>query len=264
MLSKAPCSSSWLIISATAARPGAATAVIPAMATGPDGAHRYRAGGDSVPRDRDASFEPKIIAKRQRLLTESMDSHFLSAKALTHGQIAAHLTEVYGAEVSKQTITTITDRVMEGIAEWQSRPLTRCTPWSSSTPSREAPRGPGRHPVRLPRVGRPDGRRASRDGLWSGSTATGYAYVLMPVRSATRTADRAVLMAVCDGPKGLPDAVTAVWEKTIVQTCIVHLLRNSFRPTAADWPMRELTRTGCPAATTAWTPRPRPVWSVPG
>jgi putative transposase len=47
----------------------------------------------------------------------------LSAKGLTHGEIAAHLAEVYGAEVSKQTITTITDRVMEGVAEWQSRPL---------------------------------------------------------------------------------------------------------------------------------------------
>jgi len=78
----------------------------------------------SVPRDRDSSFEPKIIAKRQRRLTgvdEMVIS--LSAKGLTHGEIAAHLAEVYGAEVSKQTITTITDRVMEGMAEWQSRPL---------------------------------------------------------------------------------------------------------------------------------------------
>ena len=78
----------------------------------------------SVPRDRDSSFEPKIIAKRQRRLTgvdEMVIS--LSAKGLTHGEIAAHLAEVYGADVSKQTITTITDRVMEGMAEWQSRPL---------------------------------------------------------------------------------------------------------------------------------------------
>jgi putative transposase len=78
----------------------------------------------SVPRDRDSSFEPKIIAKRQRRLSgvdEMVIS--LSAKGLTHGEIAAHLAEVYGAEVSKQTITAITDRVMEGLAEWQSRPL---------------------------------------------------------------------------------------------------------------------------------------------
>src|ERR1700746_100517 len=78
----------------------------------------------SVPRDRDSSFEPKIVAKRQRRLTgvdEMVIS--LSAKGLTHGEIAAHLAEVYGAEVSKQTITTITDRVMDGLAGWQSRPL---------------------------------------------------------------------------------------------------------------------------------------------
>ena len=78
----------------------------------------------SVPRDRDSSFEPRIVAKRQRRLTGIDDMVIsLSAKGLTHGEIAAHLAEVYGAEVSKQTITTITDRVMEGMAEWQSRPL---------------------------------------------------------------------------------------------------------------------------------------------
>ncbi len=80
----------------------------------------------SVPRDRDSSFEPKIVAKRQRRLTGVEDLVIsLSAKGLTHGEIAAHLAEVYGAEVSKQTITTITDRVMDGMADWQSRPLDR-------------------------------------------------------------------------------------------------------------------------------------------
>ena len=77
-----------------------------------------------MPRDRDSSFEPKIVARRQRRLSgvdEIVIS--LSAKGLTHGEIAAHLAEVYGAEVSKQTITTITNRVMEGLADWQGRPL---------------------------------------------------------------------------------------------------------------------------------------------
>ena len=78
----------------------------------------------SVPRDRDASFEPRIVAKKQRRLTGIDDLVIsLSAKGLTHGEITAHLAEIYGAEVSKQTITAITDRVMEGLADWQSRPL---------------------------------------------------------------------------------------------------------------------------------------------
>jgi hypothetical protein len=72
-----------------------------------------------VPRDRDGSFEPKIVAKRQRRLSgvdELVIS--LSAKGLTTGEVQAHLAEVYGAEVSRQTISTITDKVIEGMAEW--------------------------------------------------------------------------------------------------------------------------------------------------
>jgi putative transposase len=77
-----------------------------------------------VPRDRDGSFEPKIVAKRQRRLSgvdELVIS--LSAKGLTTGEVQAHLAEVYGAPVSRQTISTITDKVVEGMAEWQNRPL---------------------------------------------------------------------------------------------------------------------------------------------
>ena len=81
-----------------------------------------------MPRDRDSSFEPKIVAKRQRRLTGVEDMVIsLSAKGLTHGEIAAHLAEVYGAEVSKQTISTITDRVMDGLADWRAGHWTPCT-----------------------------------------------------------------------------------------------------------------------------------------
>ena len=77
-----------------------------------------------VPRDRDATFEPRIVGKRKRRLSgvdELVIS--LSAKGLTTGEVQAHLAEVYGAEVSRQTISTITDKVVEGMAEWQNRPL---------------------------------------------------------------------------------------------------------------------------------------------
>jgi transposase-like protein len=78
----------------------------------------------AVPRDVEGSFEPQTVRKRQRRLT-GVDEMVLSlsAKGLTHGEISAHLAEVYGVEVSKQTISTITDQLMEGMAEWQSRPL---------------------------------------------------------------------------------------------------------------------------------------------
>ncbi|GAA0907349.1 hypothetical protein GCM10009574_100240 [Streptomyces asiaticus] len=78
----------------------------------------------AVPRDRDGSFEPKIVKKRQKRLT-GVDEMVISltAKGLTTGEVQAHLAEVYGAEVSRQTISTITDKVLDGMAEWQSRPL---------------------------------------------------------------------------------------------------------------------------------------------
>ncbi|WP_326793291.1 transposase [Streptomyces sp. NBC_00841] len=77
-----------------------------------------------VPRDREGSFEPQIVKKRQRRLT-GVDEMVLSlsARGLTHGEISAHLAEVYGAEVSKTTISTITDKVIDGMNEWQNRPL---------------------------------------------------------------------------------------------------------------------------------------------
>ncbi|GAA3706363.1 hypothetical protein GCM10023082_00470 [Streptomyces tremellae] len=82
-----------------------------------------------VPRDTAGTFEPQLVKKRQRCLS-GVDEMVLSlsAKGLTHGEISAHLAEVYGAEVFKQTISTITDKVMEGMAEWQARPLDRVCP----------------------------------------------------------------------------------------------------------------------------------------
>jgi transposase-like protein len=78
----------------------------------------------AVPRDRDGSFEPKIVKKRQKRLT-GVDEMVISlaAKGLTTGEVQAHLAEVYGAEVLRQTISTITDKVLDGMAEWQNRPL---------------------------------------------------------------------------------------------------------------------------------------------
>ena len=79
---------------------------------------------DEVPRDRAGTFEPTIVKKRQRRLGSVEDMVLsLSARGLTHGDISAHLAGVYGAEVSKTTISTITDKVREGMAEWQNRPL---------------------------------------------------------------------------------------------------------------------------------------------
>src|SRR5438876_1394956 len=187
----------------------------------------------SVPRDRDSSFEPKIVAKRQRRLTGVEDMVIsLSAKGLTHGEIAAHLAEVYGAEVSKQTITTITDRVMEGMAEWQSRPLdpVYAVVFIDAIQVKIREGQVANRPVYLALGVTADGTRDIL-GLWAGEHGNGEGakFWLRVLSEIKNRGTRDVLMVVCDGLKGLPDAVNSVWEKTIVQTCIVHLLRNSFK-----------------------------------
>src|ERR1700751_5925984 len=162
----------------------------------------------SVPRDRDSSFEPKIVAKRQRRLTGVDDMVIsLSAKGLTHGEIAAHLAEVYGAEVSKQTITTITDRVMEGMADWQSRPLDAVYAVifidAINVKIREGQ--VANRPVYLALGVTADGERDIL-GLRAGEHGDGEGakFWLRVLAEVKNGGTRDVLMVVCDGLKGLP------------------------------------------------------------
>jgi transposase-like protein len=194
----------------------------------------------SVPRDRDASFEPQIVAKRQRRLTGVDDLVIsLSAKGLTHGEIAAHLAEVYGAEVSKQTISTITDRVLEGMGEWQNRPLDPVYPviFIDCVNVKIRDGQVANRPIYVALAVTVDGTRDIL-GLWAGEHGDGEGAKYW-LRVLTEIKNRGVAdccIVVCDGLKGLPDAVATVWPQTVVQTCIVHLLRNSFRyASKKDW-----------------------------
>jgi putative transposase len=194
----------------------------------------------SVPRDRESTFEPKIVAKRQRRLPGVEDMVIsLSAKGLTHGEISAHLAEVYGAEVSKQTISVITDKVMEGMAEWQNRPLdpVYAVIFIDAIMVKIREGQVANRPVYLALGVTAEGTRDVL-GLWAGEHGDGEGakYWLRVLTEIRNRGVRDVLMVVCDGLKGLPDAVSATWDKTIVQTCIVHLLRNSFKyASKRDW-----------------------------
>ena len=194
----------------------------------------------SVPRDRDASFEPKIVAKRQRRLAGVEEMVIsLPAKGLTHGEIAAHLAEVCGAEVSKQTISAITDKVMEGMADWQNRPLdpVYAVIFIDAIQVKIREGQVASRPACLALGVTAEGTRDVL-GLWAGEHGDGEGakYWLRVLTEIKNRGVRDVLMLVGDGLKGLPDAVSAVREKTIVQTCIVHLLRNSFKyASKRDW-----------------------------
>jgi putative transposase len=193
-----------------------------------------------VPRDRDGSFEPRIVEKRQRRLAGVDDLVIsLSAKGLTHGEISAHLAEVYGAEVSKQTIATITDRVLDGMMEWQSRPLDPVYPVlfidAINVKIREGQ--VTNRPIYVALAVTVDGTRDIL-GMWVGDHGDGEGakYWLRVLTEIKNRGTRDCLIVVCDGLKGLPDAVAQVWPQTIVQTCIVHLLRNTFKyASKKDW-----------------------------
>jgi putative transposase len=185
----------------------------------------------SVPRDRDGSFEPKIVRKGQRRLS-GVDEMVISlaAKGLTTGEISAHLAEVYGAEVSKQTISTITDKVLDGMAEWQNRPLDAVYPviFIDAVHVKLRDGQVANRPIYMAMAVTVDGERDIL-GLWAGDGGEGAKFWLHVLTEIKNRGTGDALMVVCDGLKGLPQAIESVWPQAVVQTCVVHLLRASFR-----------------------------------
>ncbi|MDQ0852508.1 putative transposase [Arthrobacter sp. V4I6] len=194
----------------------------------------------AVPRDRDGSFTPELVRKRQRRLSGLDDLVIsLSAKGLTHGEICAHLAEVYGAEVSKQTISTITEKVLEGLSAWQSRPLDPVYPviFIDAVNVKIRDGQVTNRPIYVALAVTCEGTRDIL-GLWAGEHGDreGTKYWLRVLSEIKNRGTQDCLIVVCDGLKGLPEAIATVWPQTITQTCIVHLLRNSFRyASKKDW-----------------------------
>src|SRR3954468_5312074 len=181
-----------------------------------------------VPRDREGTFEPQIVKKRQRRFT-AVDKIVLSlySKGLTTGEISAHFAEIYGASVSKETVSRITDKVVAEMAEWSSRPLDAVyvAVFIDAIVVKVRDGQVANRPVYADIGVTVDGRKDVL-GLWAGTGDEGAKFwmsVLVDLKNR-RVTD--VFFLVCDGLKGLPDAVVAVWPDAIVQTCIIHLIRN--------------------------------------
>jgi transposase-like protein len=192
----------------------------------------------TVPRDRDGSFAPVVVPKRSRRLGGVEDLVVsLSAKGLTHGEICAHLAEVYGAEVSKDRITAITDRVMEGMSEWQNRPLDAVYPviFIDCIHVKIRDGQVANRPIYIALAVTVDGGRDIL-GLWAGDGGEGAKFWLRVLTEIKNRGAGDVCLLVCDGLKGLPDAIGEVWPAAVVQTCIIHLIRASLRyASKADW-----------------------------
>ena len=192
-----------------------------------------------VPRDRNSTFDPKIVRKRQRRLT-GVDDMVISlvAKGLTTGEVCAHLLEVYGAEVSKDTVSRITDRVLETMVEWQNRPLDPVYPvvFIDALVVKIRDGQVANRPIYTAIGVTVDGERDIL-GLWAGTGGEGAKYWAQVLGEIKNRGVGDVCIVVCDGLKGLPDAITATWPLAVTQTCVIHLLRNSFRyASKRDWP----------------------------
>jgi transposase-like protein len=191
-----------------------------------------------VPRDRAGTFEPVIVKKGQRRL-DGIDQIVLSltARGLTTGEVCAHFAEVYGASVSKDTISRITDRVLEEMNDWLHRPLDRVYPvvFVDAIVVKVRDGQVVNRPVYVA-IGVTVGGERDILGLWAGDGGEGAKYWLQVLTEIKNRGVEDVCILVCDGLKGLPDSVSAVWPLTIVQTCVIHLLRNTFRYAGRqDW-----------------------------
>ena len=185
-----------------------------------------------VPRDRDGSFEPVIVRKRQRRLCD-VDAVVLSlyAKGLTTGEISAHFAEVYGASVSKDTVSRITDRVIEEMQAWWARPLegVYAAVFIDAIMVKIRDGQVRNRPVYAAIGVDLDGHKDIL-GMWAGDGDGESAKFWLAVLTELKNRGvRDVFFVVCDGLKGLPDSVNAVFPLATVQTCIIHLIRGSFR-----------------------------------
>ncbi|MET4133566.1 putative transposase [Porphyrobacter sp. MBR-155] len=182
-----------------------------------------------IPRDRQGTFDPKLIAKYQRRFPD-FDDKIISmyARGMTVREIRGHLEELYGIDVSPDLISTVTDAVLETVAEWQGRPLDACYPLVFFDAIRVKIRDEGfvRNKAVYIALGiLPDGTKEIL-GMWIEQTE-GAKFWMRVMNELKNRGVADILIAVVDGLKGFPDAINAVFPQTVVQTCIVHLIRNS-------------------------------------
>jgi putative transposase len=191
-----------------------------------------------VPRDRDGTFEPVIVKKRQRRLGE-VDEIVLSlyARGLTTGEISAHFEQIYGASVSKETISRITDKVLEEMQTWSTRPLDEvyAAIFIDAIMVKVRDGQVANRPI-YAAIGVT--LRGEKDvlGLWAGTGGEGAKFWMSVLTDLRNRGVKDTFFVVCDGLKGLPEVVGNVWPLATVQTCIIHLIRNTFRlASRRDW-----------------------------
>ena len=185
-----------------------------------------------IPRDRNGTFEPATVPKYTRRL-DGLAGNVISlyAKGLTTGEIQSHLFEMYDTDVSRDTISKITDAVVEDLVAWQNRPLDKIYPvlLIDAIVIKVRDAQVANRPVYVAIGVNLDGERDVL-GLWLGPSGGEGAKQWMTMLTELKNRGVAdALIVCCDGLKGLPDAIRVTWPQATVQTCVVHLVRNSLR-----------------------------------
>ena len=188
-----------------------------------------------VPRDRNGTFEPVTIPKGQRRL-DGLNANVISlyAKGMSTGDIQAHLSEIYGTDISRDTISRITDAIVEDMVTWQNRPLDRVYPviLIDAIVVKIRDGQVANRPVYVAMGINLDGQRDVL-GMWVGPTGGEGAKFWMTVLTELRNRGIAdAFIVCCDGLKGLPESIRATWPLAEVQLCVVHLVRSSLRYTS--------------------------------
>jgi putative transposase len=202
-----------------------------------NGASKKKLKGDfgeidiTVPRDRNASFEPKIVPKGETRFT-GFDDKILSmyARGMTTRDIQSHLEELYGVDVSPTLISNVTDAVLEEVRTWQSRPLDPLDPIVYLDALMVKMRDNGVVQNRAVYVALGVTREGRKEvlGLWS-SANEGAKFWLQVLTELKNRGLQDIFIACVDGLKGFPQAIEAVYPQTTVQLCIVHLVRGSLQ-----------------------------------
>jgi putative transposase len=184
-----------------------------------------------TPRDRDGSFEPKIVRKRQRRF-EGFDEKILAlySRGLSVRDVQAHLREIYGVEVATGLISQVTDAVMDDARAWQQRPLEDVYPVLFLDAFVVKIREGGSVQRRACYLALGVGIDGDRDvlGMWFQATE-GAKFWMQVLTELKQRGVQDILICCVDGLKGFPEAIEALFPETVVQTCIVHLIRTSLR-----------------------------------
>lgn len=185
-----------------------------------------------VPRDRNGTFDPVLVPHGQRRI-DGLAGQVISlyGQGLTTGEIRDHLEETYGTSISKDTISRITDTIVAEMEAWQSRPLDPiyAVVLIDAIVVKVRDTQVANRPVYVAIGVNLDGERDVL-GLWMGPTGGEGAKQWMTMLTELRNRGITdVLVTCCDGLKGLPEAIRTIWKDTTVQTCVVHMVRNSLR-----------------------------------